>query len=645
MESGVRNAECSSLTTVYCPLPTPHCSLTTDMDVFVENLAAVRQLNPDLAERLRSDEEDESVVLSATPEGVPTLGVLRDGRTLLLHHPEQPLSDTRRMIASIKDAPSAWNFVVLGIGLGYVPLLLMEKRARLPEILLLVEPSLSVFRAACKTIDLRPVLQQESCRLLVRQPGMMTYQALLSNLPRVLANHVTVIRHPPTAHLYPEWMQEQEARVHDAWRFGNSSLVTKHRLGPQYVLNLLRNLPAFARSRGIRGGQAALRGLPGVIVAGGPSLEKNIDRLSELRNHALLIGVDTVLDRLIDIGAPPHVVVTVDPSELNLRHFRQESYSGVRLAFDAECCPVSERFGSETLTYSTDKSEFFAWLDKVLGPKGTIVKGGMVSQAGFYLARYWGCDPIVLVGQDLALDPDTGETHHSKAALVRKVRWIEGDDQHVEYPAAEPDEDAQRENLFWVPGALGGQVPTVHNLLAYLRLVERDVALTPARVIDATEGGARIGGTDVLSAEEVIQLIHDKTFDFEPFWAQLAKAGSSTEKALMAARREMGGRMDRCVESAARSREILEQLNSRNAPAADFVQRLDPLRRSIFNDSVCDYLIEHVSSAKLFEFLKLGPADADSQRELEETRRRYTALIDATLEAYDKLRNWLACDD
>ena len=615
------------------------------MGVFEPNLIAVSRLDPNLSERLRSSEEDESIVLSATPEGVPTLGILRDGRTLLLHHPEAPLSDARRMIVSIQDAPRAWNFVVLGIGLGYVPLLLMEKRSRLPQVLVLVEPSLSVFRAACKTIDLRPVLDQESCRLLVRQPGMKTYEAILSNLPRILANHVTIIRHPPTAHLYPEWMQEQEARIRDAWQFGNSSLLTKHRAGSLYVFNTLRNLPAFARSRGIRAGQGGLRGVPAVIVAGGPSLDKNIDCLPELRKHALLVAVDTVLDRLIEIGAPPHLVVTVDPSELNLRHFRRESYSGVRLAFDPECCPISDRFGDETLTYTTDKCDFFAWLDRALGPKGTIVKGGMVSQAGFYLARYWGCDPLVLVGQDLALNPVTGETHHSRAALVRKVRWIEGDDQHVDFPAADRDDVTRREKLFWVPGALGGQVPTVYNLLGYLRLVERDVAQTTARVIHATEGGARIGGTDVLSADEVIRLIRDRSLDFEPFWVRLGRSGSATEKALAATRQEIRQRMERCVDWARRAREILEELGCRDATAADFAQRLDPLRRNIFNDPVCDYLIEQVASATLFEFLKLGPADADNQRELEETRRRYSALIDAVFEAFDKLEGRLRSDD
>ncbi len=615
------------------------------MDLFEQNLAAVRKIDPELAKRLQSGEEDESVVAMSTEEGSPTIGVMREGKTCLLHHPNSPLADTQSMIASIKDVPAAWNFVILGVGLGYVPLVLMKSRPRMPELMVLVEPSLSVFRTACKTLDLRPILESPCCRLLVKKGGMAMYETMLSNLPRILANHVTVIRYPPTGHLYPEWIQEQESRIRDAWNFGNSSLLTKNRVGQEFVTNLFRNLPIFAKSRGIRAGRGALQNVPAVVVAGGPSLNKNIDRLAELRKHALIIAVDTVLDRMVEIGVPPHVVVAVDPSELNLRHFRRDSYPGVRLAFDPECYPVADRFGDDIVTYTTDKAEFFEWLDKVLGPKGSITKGGMVSQAGFYLARYWGCDPIVLMGQDLALDPESGETHHSQAAIIRKVRWVDGDEKHVDYPAIDADNDYRREDLFWVPGALGGKVPTVYNLMGYLRLVERDIAQSSARVIDATEGGARIEGTDVLSADKVIEIVNGKNFNFESFWERLGREGQSSEKALAAATREIRNRMQRCMENAKTGREILDK---RNAGSVDFsacIEKLDPLRRSIFEDPIGDFLIEQMSSKTLFEFLKLGPANADPETYVAQVRRRYTALIDATFEAYEKLRPWLGQEE
>ena len=228
------------------------------MGLFEQNLDAVMRLNPRLAERLRSDEEDAVVAVSPTQEGAPTMGVRRDGRLYMLHHPQTPLSDTRRLIASIGDAHRSWNFIFLGVGLGYAPLLLLEGRVKPPELMVLLEPSISVFRAACKTLDLRPVLGS-FCRLIVGETASALYEALSSNLTMLLANQVTLIKHPPTAGLYPDWMRESEERFRDVWRFAEMSLATKNQNGPQFVSNLLNNLPVFAHSRGV---------LPGCNVLG-----------------------------------------------------------------------------------------------------------------------------------------------------------------------------------------------------------------------------------------------------------------------------------------------------------------------------------------------------------------------------------------
>ncbi len=567
------------------------------MSLFHHNLALLDLLAPALAERLRSDREDESVVVMNTSEGVPTLGIRRDSNLFLLHHPNEPLADTRRFLSTVSDAQSGWNYVIFGLGLGYVPLCLLESRVCQPNLLLLVEPSLSVFRAACQAVDLRPLLECTACRLLVGLPASATYETLCSHLIQIQANQAVVIKYSPTEKLYPNWMKEQEEAFAEAWRFGETSLITKQQCGPQFVSNLFRNLPAFVRSRGVRRGKGVLTGTPAVIVAAGPSLRKNMDRLPDLRKHSLLIAVDTVLDRLLDADITPHLAVTLDPSELNLRHFRKDSYPGVRLAFDPESCPVTERFGSETLTFVTDHAPFFDWLDSTLGPKGKIPKGLMVSHLGFHLAAYWGCDPIILVGQDLALDPETGDTHDSAAAFLQKVSFND-------------------KEVFWVPGLNGGQVPTLKKLLIYLRTLERDILHISSRVIDATEGGARIAGTDILSADEVLATIHDTSFDFESFWSWLGVGLSSSGVDLTAARQEITRRLSSLADS------IL-------TTASPSTEDLDSLSASLFHDPITEYFVGHLSAATLFDFFKWGPANADEQQKGRELLRRYTALSTA----------------
>ena len=376
-------------------------------------------------------------------------------------------------------------------------------------------------------------------------------------------------------------------------------------------------------------------GTPALIVAGGPSLDKNIDRLPELRKHALLIAVDTVLDRLVEMGILPDLVVSVDSSELNLKHFKKDSYPGVRLAMDPEAYPVYDRFGDAVVAFATDRAPFFHWLDSFLGPKGVVTKGVMVSQTAFHLAGYWGCDPIIFMGQDLALDPDSGQTHHSGAALLRKIRWIEDDPNHAEYlPINENDTETKKE-ILWVPGAVGDQVPTLEKLRTYLRIVESDVARSNAQVIDATEGGALIAGTDIISADKVFDIIKHKNFNFESFWNWLGSQKSSNQNTYTDALREIQARMDVCAQSAEMAGGMLDMGAEAGLFFGDLMPQFEPLRWGVFDDPVVNYFIEHLASSTLFEFFKLGPADAQGDCEHKETSRRHLGLIAAVRETVE----------
>jgi hypothetical protein len=108
-----------------------------------------------------------------------------------------------------------------------------------------------------------------------------------------------------------------------------------------------------------------------------------------------------------------------------------------------------------------------------------------VSHLAFLVARYMGCNPIILAGLDLSFPENK---HHSKgcaktwAVDFEKWQFIEIEDVH------------------------GGKVKTCDQFLYMLRLLEREIARTDALCIDATEGGARIKGTTVLPLEEALHL-------------------------------------------------------------------------------------------------------------------------------------------
>ena len=614
-------------------------------DVYQRNLQALNRRSPELAALVFTGEEDEETVLQQTAEGYPTLGVKRDGEYYFLHHPEQPLADAKRIIADSDGVNDHWCFIHLGMGLGYAALLLASREPDPPACQIIIERSLSVFRRACQTVDLTILIGHPYTFFAIGNDPAGTYQACLTNLMDLMANAPKLVKSPPSLNLDGPFYEACVSRIQEALRFGQSGLLSKQQDGRVYLGNLIRNLEPVAEAPGLKPMQSQLRDIPAVVVAAGPSLSKNIHLLRGTERQWLIVAVDTALEKCLRNDITPHFVCTVDPTELNLKHFPRDEYpEDIRLLYDPEAVPdVVRRFGERGVTYNTLKHPFHNWLESDLGPKGQIEKGAMVSEAAFYACRYLGCRPIILMGQDLALDPNTGATHDKEAALVLHAEYIEDDRDHAILPSLKSEDRKFRERIFWVDGIDGEPVPTVQNLEAYLRLLERDVAQTHVEVIDATEGGARIAGTTVRKFADVVAEFAGDRFDVDAFMEAIRKG--TPKKDRKNARdfvETLRRRLRQARRVAKKGLEMVSPWVGAEPPDRDPVQlqsELDPLRQQIYADPINEYLIEQTAAATLFNFLQLGPACVrDNRARCAEVIRRYRAAFEATVEACDHLQ-------
>ncbi|PIU67624.1 MAG: hypothetical protein COS84_04395, partial [Armatimonadetes bacterium CG07_land_8_20_14_0_80_40_9] len=59
------------------------------------------------------------------------------------------------------------------------------------------------------------------------------------------------------------------------------------------------------------------------------------------------------------------------------------------------------------------------WLERYLGKRGGLGGGFSVATVAFELAKLMGCEPVVLIGQDLSFP--TGMTHAEGTAFCTKV--------------------------------------------------------------------------------------------------------------------------------------------------------------------------------------------------------------------------------
>lgn len=610
------------------------------MSIAEANLNALQQRFPAIAERLSRNEQDAEVGLRQTQTSCPTVTALCKGQWMALHHPGQPVEHAREFVQSINDLEPKRNVILYGLGLGYAALLIRE-RLREPHRLFLFEPSISVFRAAVQTVDLSALLTDPCVRLVVGgEPGQCR-AALMEHLLDLMANSVTGIEYPPCSGAFPEWIEAAKRETQDVLRFGQSGLLTKFKDGPLTLSNLIGNLDALAASPGLAALGEAMRGIPAIIVAAGPSLKKNMRELKRCADRTLIIAVDTALEPLLNEGITPHWVITVDPTELNLRHFKQDRYESVRLLFDPEARPEIPLKFERKLTAMTDKHEFFSWLNRKLGEKGVIKKGSMVSQSALYAAASLGCDPIILIGQDLALDPGSGLTHLPGSANCREVSYVREDRNAVDVPDMKGN-TISREPLFWVEGVLGEPVPTVQSFLIYIRMLEDDARRINSRIIDATEGGARLKGTEIMTLTEAIDRFAKDETDVDAILKTLEAPAALPDVDPSALKRELLERLNRCKNDAQNIRHRAEQLTDGSLAACQSL--LKNAERSLFGDPVDEYLIEYAAPRTAFEHLKTGPGGQSDTEKHSQCLRRIAALADAADQAVEFLAPLLNAD-
>lgn len=598
------------------------------MTLFDDNLRALRSTDPVLADRVERGGEDAPVALQKSQTGMPIAIVEMNGQAYALHHPQDPVQHAQELISRAQGIHEAQNLILLGCGLGYTPLLLLQVRSAWQHIYIL-EPSLSVFRKAQQAFDFSALFQHPAVRFIVGQEPGLVYQGVMGHLMDLMANPVLMMDNPPITAAFPEWAAQARQEIQEAMRLGQSGLHTKFRDGPLTLSNLTHNLEAIFNSPGIKDVGTLCRNVPAIIVAAGPSLIKNIDLLKQAQRHFLIIACDTAYNTLVNRDIIPHLVVTVDPTELNLRHFPAERYGHDSfLLFDPECRPeIVEKF-PHRLTYMTDKHPFFNWLDREMGGKGIIPKGGMVSQAGMQAAFYLGCSPVILVGQDLALDLETCTTHADGTALCRKVTFSQEKEDFVEISV--PDrQETTLERIFWVEGVNGEKVPTTQNFLVYINMLQEDIRREGVRVIDATEGGAKIAGTVIQTLEETLKREQKEKINLSEIMTELLeKFIHWRPHKTPRIRQNLRTLMQRKRALALQGLKYLE--GHPQARLEDLSAQMERSRQQIFSDPVSEYLIEYAAPQELFDFLKLGPANASIEDQRETLRRRFLALLKAT---------------
>ena len=316
-----------------------------------------------------------------------------------LHSRRDPLAEARTQLAVV-DVASASVIVLVGAGLGFVT---KAARQRWPNArVVVVEPVPQLAKAASQRV---PALYESDSVHVVVGPDYEGAENLrrLFDTPDADRSGPAVIVHPVLARVMPAEMANAVSLVRQAIGAAQMNARAREDNAGRYLLNTLRNIPRIANSANPDHLTDQFTGVPAVIVGAGPSLDRQLPTLSALGDRALIVATDTAWRPLGSAGIDPHLVVSLDPTPANGRHLtRVPSRRETWVLAEGSVDPAALLAVRHLATFRVGDHHPWPWLLQ-LGVERPVVRAwGSVWTSAFDLTLTLGCDPIILVGADLA---------------------------------------------------------------------------------------------------------------------------------------------------------------------------------------------------------------------------------------------------
>ncbi len=473
------------------------------MDYFEKNLAALRQVDSKLAQWIEGQKERSKAELIRCRDDTPNLMLKSGPRQVVAYDMDDPWGLPCRKAEEIERFKEDIS-VVLGFGLGYLVqaiMAIMEKGHHV----IVIEPKVHVVRLALSLFDYSATIASRNLILAGPGPGAIT-RAVQTLEPVIMAGEVKLTMEEYIHSFASDYkpLAEHLMRVINQ---SHSNTGTVSARGAEIVANEIESLPYVIRARGVGELAGAFKGRPAILVSTGPSLGRNIHLLKKAQGRALIIAAGQALRPLLAYGVKPDLICTIDFGPGNMPH-----YEGLLAVDDvplvALCrtyAPLVRDYQGPVFVVGSAYPNPDYYLSRLWLIKGVVNPGNSVAHLAFNVARLLGAEPIIFVGQDLALGQTT---HFDQADAGMRVEINEQG--RVMTKLTDPrrakcgsQKDKGRHHL--VPGYYGGQVPTLESLLSFLTLFETLLGQVKGRFINATEGGARIKGAEQMSLKEAIE--------------------------------------------------------------------------------------------------------------------------------------------
>ncbi|MBI5233713.1 MAG: motility associated factor glycosyltransferase family protein [Deltaproteobacteria bacterium] len=456
----------------------------------------LRLKNPELLLLLESG-GFEPVVIESSKSGAPTFKY----RGIYFHSLYDPAAEAKRLSAEIVSKRADW-VILFGLGCGHIAQRLIEEKI---ERLIIHEPSLDILKAVLSKVDLSDILSKDAVYLTHTMPELT---ALLRDKLDGM-DDIAVSKTAPYQQVFAEehvMFINQVGNVHMTGRIGIQTDIVSRR---DWIKNYFANIPSMRACQPIDIFKNRYKHVPLVIVGAGPSLEKNVHLLKDMKGRALILASVSAYKPLLLRGISPDFVIASE--KVDLPEYFTEDDTNIRLILGEVSHPnmFRDRKVRNTFIYYNMLLQLSIEQARFWGSSYFPLCGGSVTTMAFDMGFMFGCDPIVFIGQDLAYGEN--KTHVSGSVYGRQELVFDPEKGVIVKEAYIKRQETQVSayDLYWIKGQDNKLLASRYDWVTfhqwfedYMKKTRKNGVVT--RVINSTEGGAYIDGMEHRPLQDVI---------------------------------------------------------------------------------------------------------------------------------------------
>ncbi len=422
-----------------------------------------------------------------------------------VHSKYNPVLEAKRWVDSLQIDATYDCVFVYGLGLGYY---LEDIKAKYADKkIIVVEPHLEVFKYCLMSQDMTPYLEDDYVVFMVAFDAVEVRSLLEYYIEESKIKRVFFAELPFYKKHFSEYIEGAYEQISRTLQLFKANIYTEIYSSRRWLFNFFSNIKYFEETPNIIAMKDVFKGKPVVIVAAGPSLNKNVHLLRNLYDKALIIAVGTAALILDKKGIQPHIVMGADGNYHESLIFKEITCHKPLFIYSQMIQYKSlEYYKGRKMWVHLNSDELETQFLKAHGIEVPVITcGGSIAHNALAFARWLEAGPVMLLGQDLAFSNE-------------KMYADGGND------------DALDVNMGFVDTVdiFGKPIRTNKVFLTYRNWFEDFVSLVykEHNIVNCTEGGLPIKGIENERFELAIDKFCKETFDYE---AQLVTCHAAPE--------------------------------------------------------------------------------------------------------------------